>query len=214
MQSLRDDGFRGVACLGEEGDCFPPCVSYYFAIFISVFGLHAYFLWKPQADCPQARQAEAVTPAHPATAACCSTPGTLVCHGEGRSSPGWNLKYHITREQLLHMHRRTSMHAHTRAEKKTRHITYIHIYNIYIFKTRHHIVSCYVIIIFQLRKNKPMRWKPRPLSFNIVFATDFPCSSGTVMSFSFRHFPSRKWEWTCLATNKWAFMEIKCNKYS
>lgn len=36
MHSLRDDDFRGIACLSKEGDCFPPCVSYYFAIFILV----------------------------------------------------------------------------------------------------------------------------------------------------------------------------------
>lgn len=166
-----------------------------------MFGLHAYFIWKPHAVCPQARQAEAVTPAHPATEACCSPPGTLVCHGEGKRRPGWNLKYHVTWEQLLYMHRSTSTHAHTHAEKKIdRSHTYIYIK--YISKTRHHIVSCYVIILFQLRKNKPMKWKPGPLSFNSVFATDFPCSSGTVMSFSFCRFPSRKWWWTCLTTNK------------
>lgn len=44
MRSLRHNDFRGIACLSKEGDCFPPCVSYYFAIFILVFGLHAYFV--------------------------------------------------------------------------------------------------------------------------------------------------------------------------
>lgn len=113
-----DDDFRGVACLSEEGNCFPPCVSYYFAVFILAFGLHAYFIWKPHAVSPQASQAEAVTPAHPATEACCSPLWKLVCHGEEkRSSPDWNLKYHITWEQLPYMHTCTSMHARTHTEK-------------------------------------------------------------------------------------------------
>lgn len=67
--------------------------------------------------------------------------------------------------------------------------------NIY---TAHHIVLCY-IIIFQIRKNKPLKWKLRSQSFNSAFATDFLQSSGPVMSFSFIRFPSTKWEQTCLA---------------
>lgn len=44
MHSSRENDFRGVACLSEEVDCFPPFMSYYFAIFIFVFGLYDYLI--------------------------------------------------------------------------------------------------------------------------------------------------------------------------
>lgn len=141
---------------------------------------------KPHVVSPQAKEAaNAVTPAHPLTEACCCPYGNLFAIGRNKKvvpAETWNTTLHESNYHIC-----TNTHAHIHAEK-------------YIY-TAHHIVLCY-IIIFQIRKNKPMKWELRSQRFNSAFATDFLQSSGPVMSFSFIHFPCTKWEQTYLATNK------------